>query len=406
MEKIKTILNSTNGVLFLNVIIAILIYFILMSNYIVSISLMALFVIIALVADHYNLINFIFDSYIEHKKIALISALILLIILPISLTSYNYIAHIGTLAVIYAIACLGLNIQMGSARMTNFAPAAFMGVGAYSVGVCTLKFGLSPWIGMLLGIFLSGIFGLFVGLTTLNTKGYYLSLVTTAIQVAFTQLLITIHYLGGSDGMNNITKYSIFGVKLFKKYTIGNIKFAAQIPHMIFCILVLVLITYIVQRIYFCKHGFSLNIISQDEIAAHCFGIDVPRQKLFAFISGGMIMGLAGTLQVGLEGYVGPDNYNFNKSLMLICMVILGGIDNPMGVISGAFLLTIISEKLRDFSDYQQLVYGIVLVTMLLIRPNGIIPKRIRNYCAIAKRQPIRRFPIEKNSTSIDKALK
>ena len=71
---------------------------------------------------------------------------------------------------------------------------------------------------------------------------------------------------------------------------------------------------------------------------------------------------------------------------MLLCMVILGGLDNPIGVISGAFLLTIMSEKLRDFSDYQQLMYGIVMVLILIVRPNGIIPKRVRNYCGICKR--------------------
>ena len=171
---------------------------------------------------------------------------------------------------------------------------------------------------------------------------------------------------------------------------------------MIFCILVLVFVTYICMRVYLCKQGLSLNVISQDDIAAQCFGINVPKQKLFAFVLGGMIMGLAGTLEVGLEGYVGPDNYSFNKSLLLICMVILGGIDNPIGVICGAFILTIISEKLREFSDYQQLVYGAILVTMLLVRPNGIIPKRIRKYCVIYKQQRICNAPIGDADASLD----
>ncbi len=115
----------------------------------------------------------------------------------------------------------------------------------------------------------------------------------------------------------------------------------------------------------------------------------VPRQKLFAFVIGGMFCGLAGSLFVGLDSYAGPSSYNFSKSLMLICMVILGGMDNSIGIIVGAFLLTIISEKLRDFADFQQLVYGLILVTMLIVRPNGIIPKRVRNYCGVTRRTPM-----------------
>lgn len=131
--------------------------------------------------------------------------------LPFSLTGNNYISHIATVAVCYAIACLGFNFQMGSTDMTNFAPAAFMGLGAYSVAVCTTKFGLSPWTGMILGILITGVFGYLNLLPNIKNKRILPSLVTMAIQIAFTQLINTIDYLGGSDGISGVTKYSIFG---------------------------------------------------------------------------------------------------------------------------------------------------------------------------------------------------
>ena len=126
--------------------------------------------------------------------------------------------------------------------------------------------------------------------------------------------------------------------------------------------------------------GDTYFVGEPDEIAANCLGINIASQKLFAFVIGSIFCGLAGSLLVGLAGYVGPDSYDFSKSLMLICIVILGGMDNSIGIIVGAFILTIISEKLRDFADYQQLVYSLVLVIMLIIRPNGIIPRRVRKY--------------------------
>ncbi|MEA5060108.1 MAG: branched-chain amino acid ABC transporter permease [Clostridia bacterium] len=383
------IFDTPLAVILCNVLIAVLVFSIVMAEYALSLILSAAAVIVILAMDRFKIVSRIFDLYIRYKKAAIFSGIAMVILFPISLTKNIYIAHIATVATIYGIACLGLNFQMGSTDMTNFAPAAFMGIGAYSVGICTIKFGLSPWIGMLMGLVVSGVFGFIIGLPTLKTKGYYLSLVTMAIQLAFTELVKIIPYLGGSDGMSNVTKYSVFGFELYKRYTVGGIKFAPQVPYLYLCILFLIVCTYIAMRVYFSRTGLSLNTIAQDEIAANCMGMNVSRQKLFAFVIGGMFCGLAGSLFVGLEGYVGPDSYDFAKSLMLICMVILGGMDNSIGIIVGAFLLAIISEKLRDFADFQQLIYGAILVVMLIVRPNGIIPKRVRNYCGICRRQPM-----------------
>lgn len=388
MTKFKKSLNNPIAVLLINLFFAFFIHYVLIADYTVSITLMVAFTVALLAFDRHGIINAVFDAYIGHKPIAIASGAVLLLFLPFSLKSANYISHIACLATCYAIACLGLNFQMGSARMTNFAPAAFMGMGAYSVGVATFRLGISPWIGMVFGILLAGIFGLLVALITMNTKGYYLSLITTAVQITFTQLINTIAFLGGSDGMNKVTRYAIGGLDLYKKYTLFGVKYAAQVPYLFFCLIFLVFVTYLAMRFGFAKHGLSLNTMAKDDIAAQCFGINARKGRIMAFCLGGMIMGLSGTLLVGLEGYVGPDSYNFNKSIMLLCMVILGGLDNPIGIICGAFLLTVMSEKLRDFSDYQQLMYGLVMVVMLIVRPNGIIPKRVRNYCGIACRTP------------------
>ena len=122
-----------------------------------------------------------------------------------------------------------------------------------------------------------------------------------------------------------------------------------------------------------------------NNIVCHLY---VTLQKLFAFVVGGIFCGIAGALLVSLEGHVGTESHDFSKSLILICMVILGGMDNTVGVLVGAFILTVITEKLRVVADYQQLVYGAVLVVMLIARPNGIIPKRVRDYCTITGRLP------------------
>ena len=386
--KNNKLLDSPFAVIVCNLILFLLVYFVVTSDYVLSLAIMAVVIIAILLVNRFNLINKVFDLYIRHKPTALISGLILGVLYPFSLTDNVYVAHIATLAVIYGIACLGLNFQMGSTDMTNFAPAAFMGIGAYMVGIFTTHLGFSPWLGMLAGVVFAGIFGFLIGLPTLKTKGYYLSLVTMAIQLAFTELIKVWPYVGGDDGMSGIPRYKFFGIELYKRYTIFGIRMAPQIPYLLLCIGFLVLCTYIAMRVYFSRTGIAMNTVAQDEIAANCMGMNVSRTKLFAFVIGGMYCGLAGTLFVGLEGYVGPASYNFQKSLMLICMVILGGMDNSIGVVLGAFVLAIITEKLRDFADFQQLIYGAVLVIMLIVRPDGIIPWRVRNHDLITKRRP------------------
>ena len=382
--KNKKILDSPFAVILCNLILFFLVYFVVISDYVVSLAIMAVVILAILLVNRYNLVNKIFDLYIRHKKTALISGLILGIIYPFSLTDNVYVAHIATLAVIYGIACLGLNFQMGSTDMTNFAPAAFM-------------------VGMLAGVVFSGVFGFLIGLPTLKTKGYYLSLVTMAIQLAFTELVRIWPYVGGDDGLSGVQRYKLFGFELYKRYTIFGIRMSPQIPYLLLCIAFLVLCTYIAMRVYFSRTGIAMNTVAQDEIAADCLGINVSRTKLFAFVIGGVYCGLAGTLFAGLEGYAGPATYNFQKSLMLICMVILGGMDNSIGVVLGAFILAIITEKLRDFADFQQLIYGAILVVMLIVRPDGIIPWRVRNHDLITKRKP---KIIEKLGESTDIAAK
>jgi branched-chain amino acid transport system permease protein len=389
MKSFEKKLNTPWVIVLCNFVIAALVHAILIAEFAVSLGLMVAIVIVMLLLDRYGIINALFEAYTAQKKAAIISGIFLVVAIPLSLTNNNYIGHIATMAVIYSIACLGLNFQMGSTDMTNFAPAAFMGIGAYSVAICTTMFKTSPWVGMLLGMVVAGAFGFIIGLPTLKTKGYYLSLVTMAIQIAFTQLIYNLPSIGGANGISGVPKYTLFGFELYKKYTIAGVKLAPQIPYLILCVVFLILATYVAMRVYHSRSGLSLNAIAQDEIAANCLGVHVPRQKLFAFVIGGVFCGLAGSLFVGLDSYAGPGSYNFSKSLMLICMVILGGMDNSIGIIVGAFLLTIISEKLRDFADFQQLVYGVILVVMLIVRPNGIIPKRVRNYCGVSCRRPM-----------------
>jgi branched-chain amino acid transport system permease protein len=329
----------------------------------------------------------LFSLYIRNKKLAAASALVFLLLIPLPLATLRYPSHVAVMAVIGTMVCCGVNIQMGSANMVNFAPAAFMGIGAYSLAFVTVKLGASPWLGLLTAVILCVLAGLLLGLPTLRTKGYYLSLVTMALQLAFTQTIKNIPSIGGPNGLSGVKALNFGEYSLYKTYTVFGVKLAPHFFYLIFCVVVLAALLYVADRIFITRFGLALNNIARDEIAANCFGVDVVRCKLFAFVTGSVFCGIGGVLYAGLTSFVGPDDFSFARSLTFICMVILGGMDNLAGVAVGAFLLTVITEKLRGFSDYAQLIYAVLLIVILIVRPSGLIPRRVRNYCEIFGRE-------------------
>ena len=206
-----------------------------------------------------------------------------------------------------------------------------------------------------------------------------------AIQLIFTMMLVNIPYVGGANGISGLPGFSIGGYLFSKNIVLFGTKFPYQMNYLYLGIVFLVICTYVAMRVNISRIGLSLNNIAQDEVAANCFGISITRQKLLAFCLGAAFCGVAGAIYGQYMTFVGPDDYDFSKSLIIICMVILGGMDNPIGVLVGAFILTVTTEKLRDFADYQMLIYGLILIIVLIARPAGLVPKRVRNYCELFK---------------------
>lgn len=393
MEKTKRLPLEALFIVLANAVVLAVIYMMLKAEVFISLALVVAVIIGLLLGDRFGVVDKLFEIYIRNRAVAAISGIFCLMGLPVLVASNQYTAHIACMAVIYAMVCLGLNFQMGSTDMVNFAPAAFMGIGAYSMAVLTVKMGLSPWLGMLAAVVFSCLSGLLIGLPTLRTKGYYLSLVTMALQLAFTQLIKNIPYFGGPNGISGVKSLNIGDFYFKGALTIGGVKIAPQVPLLIFCLILLVIMVYIAMRVNLSRYGLALNNIAQDEVAANCFGVNCDRQKLFAFVIGSIFCGIGGALYGGLASFVGPTDFTFARSLVFICMVILGGMDNPIGVVTGALLLTVIMEKVRSFADYGQIIYAVILVTVLIVRPAGLIPKRVRNYCLLFNKQIKRNLP-------------
>ncbi|MGZ9107136.1 MAG: branched-chain amino acid ABC transporter permease, partial [Rhodoplanes sp.] len=142
----------------------------------------------------------------------------------------------------------------------------------------------------------------------------------------------------------------------------------------------LALAVVVANRLHNSRIGLAWNALRADEVAARAVGINVVWFKVLAFAVDAFLAAFAGVVYAFYISYIAPDNFTFLVSVTLMTMVIVGGMDNVAGVIVGAFLLTLLPEKLRAFSDYRLLFYGLVVFAFLMIRPQGLLPQRLRSY--------------------------
>lgn len=313
------------------------------------------------------------------KKTGSLAALLVMAV-PFLFLRNPYVIHIFTLSFIYAIAVIGLNIQIGSTDIVNFAQGAFMGIGGYTSALLTVHFGVSFWVGLIAALVITGLFGLFLGLPTLKTREFHLSLVTIAFAYIAYLLVLNMQWTGGPNGIAGIPKPSVFGFSLGKSVTIGGMRFTSTFFYYYLTLVLLTLAIISARRLHHSWLGLAWNAIRDDEIAARSYGVNFNMIKLSTFIAGAVYAGAAGSLYAHFVGFISPESMTFSLGLTMVGMVILGGMDNIGGVVLGAILLIIIPEKFRAFQDFRLLFYGVVIILMLIFRPAGLIPRRLRRY--------------------------
>ncbi len=316
----------------------------------------------------------------EMKVLAGIWFVLLLLTIPFLFQKSPYLIHICVMAGLYAILAIGLNFQLGSTNVVNFATAASYGIGAYASALLAVHYGVTFWLGVVIGGSLASLFGLLLGIPCMKTKDYYLSLVTIALGLIVYILLINFSWTGGPNGIPNIPPPTLFGHSFRDPVIlIGfELPFQSNYYYLIFVLVGGSLL--VAQRLHHSRVGLTWNAIREDEIAARCQGIDVTWYKILAFCIDAFFGGVAGTAYSHYIGFISPENFAFIVSVVVVTMVILGGMDNVFGVIIGAILLTILPEKFRAFEDFRILIYGVIIVMMLIFRPQGLFPQKLRIY--------------------------
>lgn len=321
-----------------------------------------------------------------HRGVALAGAALAIVVFPFTMQGNAYWLYNVVIAGTFIIATLGLNLQLGTGGMVNLAGAAFYGVGAYTAGLLALSWGWPPWLTLLCGGLVTAFSSILLFVPVMKTKGHYLALVTIAFQFIVVILLDNLEFTGGPQGLKNIPLFSLFGYSFNTEVNLFGLTFPTYV-NFYFLMVVLAVVTIIIaNRIYQSWVGVTLATIRDDEIAAKTSGVEINKWKLIAFSVGNFFIGLSGAFFAHMVGFISPPNFGFEKSLVMVSIVILGGMDNVAGVILGAILLILLPEKLRFISDYRFLIYGMVLMLMLIFRPRGILPFRVRDYAGFPPR--------------------
>jgi branched-chain amino acid transport system permease protein len=329
----------------------------------------------------YAFINtFLQNLFNRHKVIALSWGLLFVLALPFLLHKNPYLIHILFMAGLYVILAIGLDFQVGATHLVNFATAADYGIGAYTAALLNVNFGWSFWIVFPLGGIAAALFGFLLGLPTMKTKTYYLSLVTIAVGLIIYLLLNNLSWTGGPDGVSGIPFPSIGNFSLGSSPHIFGIELPFQ-ANFYYLVLFVIFIEFIVaKRLYNSRIGLAWNAIRDDEIAAECQGINVTGSKIMAFYTNAFFDGLAGAIYAFNIGFISPENFAFMLSVIVVTMVIIGGMGNTSGVIFGAIIMTLIPEKFQVVQSYRLWLFALIIIMMLLARPKGLFPQKSREY--------------------------
>ncbi len=275
----------------------------------------------------------------------------------------KYTASILTTSSIYVIVALGLNLMTGMTGQLVLGHAGFMSIGAYGTAIL-LKAGLPMLLSMLLSASLAGLVGLLIGIPTLRLRGDYLAIVTLGFGEIIRVVIMNLEKLtGGAAGLMNIPGLSI---KTASTEINTLLTFLWVSIFMILSILAVV-------HLLISSHGRAILSVRDDEIASEAMGINIFYTKLYVFVFSTFLAGIAGGLFATHYRYLNPDMFNYLKSVDFLIIVVFGGMGSITGTVAASFVLTILQEQLRFMKDYRLVIYPILLIMMMIFRPQGML---------------------------------
>jgi branched-chain amino acid transport system permease protein len=324
------------------------------------------------------------DKVLRNMMIPGICALAAVFI-PTILIRFNiidaYTAQILTLSGINAIMALSVNIICGITGQLSLGQAGFMAIGAYSTILLTTDLGIPLPVSIIFAGLITAFFGFLIGFPTLKLEGDYLAIVTLGFGEIIRVVLVNLKkWTGGPNG------------KQFPTFLTLN-------PWLAYLVIIgtLTLLIILVQNFIRSTYGRAILAVREDEIAANSTGISVFKYKMIGFVIASFVAGIGGALYAPFIGFVKPEQASFTKSIDYLIFVVLGGMGSTTGSVLAAFVLTYLQEFLRFLQNYRLLIYPVILILVMIFRPQGLlgmkelsfvrIYDKMRTHCITKKAQ-------------------
>jgi ABC-type branched-subunit amino acid transport system permease subunit len=291
----------------------------------------------------------------------------------------HYVLLLICTVLLFSTACLGLTVQFGYVGIANFAGAAFFGIGSYTIAVLAARTGIPHLLLIVLSGVVSAAIGSILILPVLRTRGHYAALVTIAFGILFQTFVEVNNLLGGPQGMH-LPGISTFGYAFSDGLELFDQDVSFYVPYALLSVVIFGIAYAVIKRLERSWIGLSMDVVRTDETAAATFGIHIARWKVIAFMLGNFLAGVAGSVYGMMIGFVSPDNFTFSDSLLLVSIAVLGGLGNPLGLVPAAFIVLVLPQKLQFIQEYRFLFYAVVVIAILLFRPDGLLPRRTRQF--------------------------
>ncbi len=299
---------------------------------------------------------------IPKRRLYELSVFALLVILAGIFIKEPYYQNVLIFIGINSILTVGLNLLMGYAGQISLGHAAFFGIGAYSSGILTAAHGWSPVSAMLVAIVITAVIAIIIGIPSLKLTGYYLAMATLGfgiiVYIMFREMS---QFTGGASGLVGIPPLSI------GKWVLNTSKDYFFLVWGLLLIVILLSLNIVDSQV-----GRAFRAVHDSETAALSLGIDTSRLKLKVFVLSAVYASVAGSIYAHYITFISPSSFDFMFSIKLVTMVVIGGMASIWGALFGAATITILPEVLHVFSEYDVIVFGIILIVVMIFMPQGL----------------------------------
>ena len=306
-------------------------------------------------------------------------------------TGVDFVALLCQTVVPFVLIALGLNVVVGLAGLLDLGYVGFYAIGAYTVGVLTSKHANLPWLLTVpVAVVVTLLFGVLLGAPTLRLRGDYLAIVTLGFGEIIRLSAQNFDWLGASEGVSAIKRPPGLGLA---PYSVALNKW-----YWVIGLTLILIVLFFLNRLENSRVGRAWTAIREDEDAAELMGVPSFTFKLWAFAIGAAIGGLAGAWYAGQLTTIYPSSFDINKSILFLAAVVLGGLGNKWGAVLGGVAVAYLPERFRFIDDKRFMVFGLVLIVMMVFRPQGLLPRRLGNRVTAGRTSGTRQLlALEKN---------